>query len=139
MAKRNKVPPAPAGPPRAKRTAAPAQNTVRPIDAKLSQSQPFSWRDRTDLRRAAINGDFTWARFVAPDAGGAMVGYESNWADIELPAAEFDAYLSEEGLDGPLRERARRGRVGGFFRGLRRGLRVGFFRRLDALVGGVLA
>ncbi|HEY2953709.1 MAG TPA: DUF4198 domain-containing protein [Candidatus Eisenbacteria bacterium] len=58
-----------------------------------------------DLRPAATNGDLTWARLVLPDQGGAMIGFESNFADIELEAAEFDRYLTLEGLDGPLRAR----------------------------------
>ena len=61
----------------------------------------------TDLIGLAINGDFTWARFVIPDPGGAVVAYESNFADIELPAQEFDAYLRLEGLEGPRAARAR--------------------------------
>jgi len=62
-----------------------------------------------DLRPAATNGDLTWARLVLPDDGGAMIGYESNFAHIELEAGEFDRYLALEGLDGPLRARAKLG------------------------------
>src|SRR5258708_1536175 len=35
---------------------------------------------RDDLTRIATNGDLTFARFEAPDAGGALVAYESNFA-----------------------------------------------------------
>ena len=59
----------------------------------------------SDLRPAATNGDLTWARFVVPDGGGAMIGYESDFAEVELEAGEFDRYLALEGLDGPLRAR----------------------------------
>ena len=52
-----------------------------------------------DLSRAARNGDLVMAHFVVAEAGGALVSYQSNFADIELPAAEFDAYLKLEGLD----------------------------------------
>ena len=62
-----------------------------------------------DLRPLATNGDLTWASFVAPDAGGAVLAYESGWNPVELPGPEFDRYLALEGLDGPLRERAKHG------------------------------
>src|SRR5262245_6078322 len=58
-----------------------------------------------DLTRAASPGDMTWTRFTPADDGGAMLAYESNFVPIELPAAEFDAYLRNEGLDAPLAAR----------------------------------
>jgi len=63
----------------------------------------------TDLTPLGRNGDTVMARFAAPDPGGALVAYESSFAEIQLPATEFDAYLSLEGLDGPraARHRAR--------------------------------
>ena len=60
-----------------------------------------------DFARAATVGDLVWARFAPSDDGGAMLAYESNFAQIELPAAEFDAYLEEEGLREPLETRRR--------------------------------
>src|SRR5881628_1823158 len=62
-----------------------------------------------DLTRAASPGDFVWARFAASDAGGAMLAFESGFTPIELPATQFNAYLEEEGLAGPLAERRRSG------------------------------
>jgi len=62
-----------------------------------------------DLSPAAGNGELTWAGFEMPDASGALVSYQSNFATIELPAAEFDAYLRLEGLSEPLAARARLG------------------------------
>ena len=62
-----------------------------------------------DLRPAGMNGDLTFARFVAADGGGCLVAYESDFVPIELGAAEFDRYLALEGLDGPLKARARLG------------------------------
>lgn len=62
-----------------------------------------------DLRRGAVNGDLVMARFVAVDGGGALVAYESDFAAIQLPAADFDAYLKLEGLDEPLRIRQKMG------------------------------
>ena len=62
-----------------------------------------------DLRPAGMNGDLTFARFVAADAGGYLVAYESDFVPIELGAAEFDRYLALEGLDGPLKARAKLG------------------------------
>src|SRR5690349_16415211 len=58
-----------------------------------------------DLAPAASIGEETWVRFAPADPGGAMLAYESNFTSIELPAAAFDAYLAEEGLDGPLATR----------------------------------
>ena len=60
-----------------------------------------------DLTPLGVNGELTWARFVTPDAGGVLVAYESNFADIELAPRRFDDYLRLEGLDGPLAERQR--------------------------------
>jgi len=61
-----------------------------------------------DLSRAARNGDRVMARFVAPDDGGALVAYQSNFADIELPSADFDRYLADEGLDAVRAARAQK-------------------------------
>jgi hypothetical protein len=58
-----------------------------------------------DLAPAGAGGETRWARFVAADAGGQVVAYESNAAFIELEAARFDAYLEEEGLDEVLAAR----------------------------------
>lgn len=66
-----------------------------------------------DLRPVTMNGDVTWARVVLPDDGGALVAYASNWSDITLPAAEFDAYLALEGLDVPLASRRSQGALAG--------------------------
>src|SRR5262245_40640998 len=62
-----------------------------------------------DLTPAALNGEIPWATFVMPDDQGALVAYQSNFAAIELPAAEFDAYLELEGLAGPRATRAKLG------------------------------
>jgi hypothetical protein len=62
-----------------------------------------------DLSRVGRIGDVQWARFAPTDGGGAMFAYESDFARIELPAAEFDRYLENEGLDQPLAERRRSG------------------------------
>lgn len=58
-----------------------------------------------DLRGAADLGELTWTKFAPSDGGGAMFGYESTFVPIELPAAQFDAYLKDEGLDAPLASR----------------------------------
>ena len=36
------------------------------------------------------------------DEGGVMLGFQSEFTPIELPQPQFDAYLEEEGLAGPL-------------------------------------
>lgn len=58
-----------------------------------------------DLTRAATPGELTWTRFAPSDGGGALVGFESDFLPIELPAAQFNLYLKAEGLDGPLAAR----------------------------------
>jgi uncharacterized GH25 family protein len=58
-----------------------------------------------DLTPVANAGDSTWARFAAADAGGLLLAYESNFATLTLDAPEFDRYLADEGLDGPLAAR----------------------------------
>ena len=60
-----------------------------------------------DLTRAASIGDPVWARFAPIDDGGTMLAFESNFTPIELPAAQFNAYLEDEGLTGPLDARHR--------------------------------
>src|SRR5688572_25224816 len=54
MAKKTKVPSAPASTPRARRANAPAPRAVAPSVARLNQPQPFSWRNRSDLRTLAL-------------------------------------------------------------------------------------
>lgn len=68
---------------------------------------------RIDLSRLGRNGDLVFARWIAPDAGGELVGYESDFAAIQLPPADFDAYLKLEGLDRPLAARAALGNRAG--------------------------
>lgn len=63
----------------------------------------------TDVRALATNGGEEYARFIAPDDGGASVAYECRFADLTLPAADFDAYLALEGLDAPLAARRAQG------------------------------
>jgi len=58
-----------------------------------------------DLRAAGNDGDPAFGRVTAPDEGGLMIGYESNFFPIGFSAVEFDHYLALEGLDGPLAER----------------------------------
>ena len=70
-------------------------------------------RREIDVRAGALNGDPTFARLVAPDDGGALVAFESSYTPIELPAPEFDAYLTLEGLDGPRAARANLGAAAG--------------------------
>ena len=62
-----------------------------------------------DMTPAATPGEFAWASFALSDAGGALLGFESGFTPIELPAPQFDAYLADEGLTGPLAERRRAG------------------------------
>ena len=66
-----------------------------------------------DMRPAAINGDLTFAHWIEPDARGAMIHDRSDFAAIELPAAEFDRYLADQGLDAPRAARAKLGAAAG--------------------------
>src|SRR5262245_4878838 len=81
----------------------------RPYAAPRSVRFVVAAARTVDLTPAALNGEIPWATFVMPDDQGAIVAYQSNFADIELPAAEFDAYLELEGLDGPRAMRAKQG------------------------------
>ncbi len=60
-----------------------------------------------DLSVVARAGELTWARFSPADDGGALLAFQSDFTPIELPAATFDAYLADQGLDAPLAARAR--------------------------------
>ncbi len=62
----------------------------------------------TDLRPQAREGDSTWATGTLQGTGGALIAYQSNFAPIELPGPEFDAYLKLEGLEEVRRVRAAR-------------------------------
>ena len=60
-----------------------------------------------DLTPAAAAGDPSWARFAPSEGGGALVAFESGFTSIEMPAAAFEAYLTNEGLLAPLAARKR--------------------------------
>jgi hypothetical protein len=68
---------------------------------------------RLDLMSAVTNGELRWAFFRAPDDGGQLLAFESNFALIELPAERFDRYLASEGLDSPRAARAALGAAAG--------------------------
>ena len=62
-----------------------------------------------DLSGAARDSSLAWARPAIADDQGTLVAYASDFAAIELPAAEFERYLELEGLDAVTRARAERG------------------------------
>ena len=66
-----------------------------------------------DMSGLSTNGDPVSARFRVASAEGQLLAYESNFASIELPARDFDAYLRLEGLDEPLAARAKLGAAAG--------------------------
>jgi uncharacterized GH25 family protein len=66
-----------------------------------------------DLSALPTNGDPVSARFKVASGDGQLLAYESNFASIELPARDFDAYLKLEGLDLPLAARVRLGAAEG--------------------------
>jgi hypothetical protein len=63
----------------------------------------------SDLRSKGVEGDLEFGRMHLPDEGGFVFAYESNFAEIELPADEFDRYLEAEGLDEARAARAKSG------------------------------
>ena len=69
----------------------------------------FSWQTyrRFTLAPLARLDDSVWAKPTFFDRDGAWVQYQSNDANITLPAAEFDAYLADAGLYEPLAARRR--------------------------------
>ena len=85
----------------------------RPYAATRSVRFGLTATRTADLSHAAVNGEMTWAGFEMPDGQGALISYQSNFATIDLPAAEFDRYLRLEGLTGPLAARARLGAEAG--------------------------
>ena len=75
---------------------------ARPWSAE--RSVRFSWNAPRPfpLASSTTEGEAVWAERAFDDSAGVWVQYQSTFASIELPAAEFDAYLEEEGLLGPL-------------------------------------
>jgi uncharacterized GH25 family protein len=73
----------------------------------ISRCVEFAWHTgrRLALAPLAEEGETRWARQAFTDTAGGWVQYQSTFASIELPAVEFDAYLAEEGLAGPLEAR----------------------------------
>lgn len=79
------------------------------------EGRPFNPARCADFRRlghasrslaaSAADQDSIWAHLVPPGHAGCLVAYVSNFAHIEMPAPEFDAYLALEGLDAPRRAR----------------------------------
>ena len=67
---------------------------------------------RLDLTVVAGEGDSVFARFVAPDDSGAVVAYVSQPAPITVPAAKFETYLADDGLDQARAARAAAGQSG---------------------------
>src|SRR5262245_8133165 len=63
----------------------------------------------SDMSGLSTNGDPVSARFKVAGGDGQLLAYESNFASIELPARDFDAYLKLEGLDAALAARLRLG------------------------------
>jgi uncharacterized GH25 family protein len=69
---------------------------------------PASPADSTDLRPALL-ADSVAPTLRCPTAGTQLVALVSTPSFIELPAAEFTAYLRAEGLDNALRHRQQQG------------------------------
>jgi uncharacterized GH25 family protein/hydrogenase/urease accessory protein HupE len=80
---------------------------AKPFGARRVQRFELRAAATRDLSRLGSNGGLVYARFIAPDGGGALVAYQSDFASIELPGPRFEQYLAAEGLDGPRTARAR--------------------------------
>ena len=83
-------------------------------EAKLWDPQravEFAWHSqrRFSLAPMAPEGEARWGWFTFPDTTGVWVQYQSNFVGITLAPQAFDAYLQEEGLDGPLAARRKAG------------------------------
>ncbi len=80
---------------------------TKPLAARRVVRLEAQTTRRFDLRELGVNGSEDYARLILPDAGGASVAYQSDFATIELPGPAFDAYLRLEGLEVPRLERER--------------------------------
>ena len=80
-----------------------------PYAAPRTRSFELLGAKMLDLRPATLNGELVFARFIAADAGGALVAYESGFTRLTLPASDFDRYLELEGLTQPRAARAKLG------------------------------
>ncbi len=79
---------------------------ARTADFHLRSARTF------DLGPVATEGDSILARFIAPDDSGAVVVLVSTPSPIEVPAAKFETYLAEDGLEAVSEARARAGKSG---------------------------
>lgn len=77
----------------------------RPYRAERTVRFTLRAANTLDVAAVAIDGDSAWTRFEAADGSGAMLAWESNFVGHRMEAAEFDAYLASDGLDGPLAAR----------------------------------
>jgi uncharacterized GH25 family protein len=68
--------------------------------------------DTVDLAASAREGDRPLVRFTCPRAGTCLVAMERAAQFIKLEARKFNRYLADEGLDGVLAERKKRGEDG---------------------------
>ena len=96
--------------------------------ARCVEFSTFSYR-AFSLSTLVREDSLVWARSAFSDPAGTWLQYQSNHASIELPAAEFDAYLETEGLTGPLAERRRAPREGAVRERYRRCAKVWFAGR----------
>jgi len=81
---------------------------ARPFSARRAMRFLGRGASVADLTRAARDSSLAWARPAIADDQGTLVAYASDFATIELPAAEFERYLELEGLDAVARARAER-------------------------------
>jgi uncharacterized GH25 family protein len=86
---------------------------LRPFAATRTVRLEVQTTERIDVKSAAINGDLNLATLTMEDDNGAVVGLETTFVPIELPAEKFDEYLRKEGLDDPLQARQALGAAAG--------------------------
>ena len=89
---------------------APVAESERPFEAaKLSRFEQWSRNGRTDLRAGRPEGALPFASVTGLGVGEFLFAVDRNPAHIELPPDKFEAYLTSEGLDAIVKERATRG------------------------------
>lgn len=83
-----------------------SENEVRWQPAKTTKLVLVTAGGTADLFRQDGDGSKPAARLTVPKSGTAVLRMDRDWSRIELPAAKFDAYLKEEGLEATRKARA---------------------------------
>ena len=74
-------------------------NAARAVRFELRGGPKGGGGPVTDLRPRGNEGESPWYAGTLEGKAGALIVYETNFATIEMPGTEFDAYLKLEGLE----------------------------------------